>query len=122
MEAEMNKTIYIAFAAIALLLVNSMPVLAWHGGHFGGGVWLGPGWVGPYYPYYPYNPYYPYYAAPLVVIPQQPDAYVQPASQQEEQQYWYYCRNPEGYYPNVKKCPSGWMKVVPSPPTTDQEE
>jgi hypothetical protein len=47
---------------------------------------------------------------------------VQPAPQPEEPNYWYYCHNPEGYYPYVKKCPSGWMKVVPSPPTTDQEE
>lgn len=26
--------------------------------------------------------------------------------------YWYYCKNPSGYYPYVKQCPSGWMKVV----------
>lgn len=31
--------------------------------------------------------------------------------------YWYYCRKPEGYYPHIKKCPDGWMQVIPQPPT-----
>ena len=122
MGAVMKKTICIALATIAFLLVNSLSVLAAHGGHFGVGVWLGPGWWGSYYPYYPYYPYNPYYGAPPVVAPQQPDAYVQPAPQPAEPNYWYFCQNPQGYYPYVKKCPSGWMKVVPSPPPTDQEE
>ena len=32
--------------------------------------------------------------------------------------YWHYCSNPEGYYPHIRKCPGGWMQVVPqlSPP------
>ena len=50
MEAEMEKNICIALASIVLLLVNSLPVLAGHGGHFGVGIWLGPGGWGPYYP------------------------------------------------------------------------
>ena len=29
--------------------------------------------------------------------------------------YWHYCRNPEGYYPYVKKCPEGWLRVAPQP-------
>ncbi|MCC8997857.1 MAG: hypothetical protein LM517_12680, partial [Nitrosomonas sp.] len=29
--------------------------------------------------------------------------------------YWYFCRNPEGYYPTVKECPMGWIKVPPQP-------
>jgi hypothetical protein len=41
---------------------------------------------------------------------------VQPSQQPVETSYWYYCRNPQGYYPYVKRCPSGWMRVVPSPP------
>ena len=27
--------------------------------------------------------------------------------------WWYYCRKPKGYYPNVERCPSGWEKVPP---------
>lgn len=101
------------------------------GGHYHGGsswrgsIWIGPGWGGwapwwgsAYYPYrYPYSyPYYPYYSEPPVVIQQQPPVYVQP-----EQQYWYYCQNPEGYYPYVKYCPGGWLKVVPSTPPDAKE-
>ncbi|MFZ3045386.1 MAG: hypothetical protein WA151_05695 [Desulfatirhabdiaceae bacterium] len=28
--------------------------------------------------------------------------------------YWYYCRSPRGYYPDVKECPLGWKKVIPT--------
>lgn len=31
------------------------------------------------------------------------------------QQWWYVCRKPAGYYPNVRECPSGWEKVPPVP-------
>jgi hypothetical protein len=51
-----------------------------------------------------------YYAAPRVVIEQEPPVYVQP---EEEPYYWYYCQDPQGYYPYVRNCPGGWMKVVP---------
>ena len=35
---------------------------------------------------------------------------------QPQIQYWYYCQNPEGYYPYVKQCPGGWLQVVPQSP------
>ena len=38
-------------------------------------------------------------------------SFQQPA--QDQDSYWYYCENPQGYYPYVKSCPGGWMKVVP---------
>jgi hypothetical protein len=95
------------------------------GGHFRGGVWIGPGW-GLWDPFFPYYPYYPYYAPPTVVVPQQPETYIQqPAPQQAEPSYWYYCRNPQGYYPYVKSCPGGWLKVVPdqaAPAGEDQDQ
>ena len=82
------------------------------GGHFRGGVWIGPGWWwDPFF--YPYYPTYPYYSQPPVVIQQQPQEYILPESQPEPS-YWYYCSNPKGYYPYVKRCPGGWMKVVPN--------
>lgn len=30
--------------------------------------------------------------------------------------YWYYCTQPEGYFPYVKDCSQAWMKVVPQMP------
>jgi len=107
----MKRSAVIVLATLALLLAQSVPGHA----HVHGGIWIGPvwgpGWWGPVYPYaYPY----PYYAPP-VVIQQQPQEYIQqqqPAA--PEQQYWYFCPDPQGYYPYVAKCPKGWMKVLPS--------
>jgi hypothetical protein len=42
----------------------------------------------------------------------EPPAYSQ---QQEQPYYWYYCQNPQGYYPYVKSCPGGWTQVEPKP-------
>jgi hypothetical protein len=28
--------------------------------------------------------------------------------------YWYYCRNPQGYYPYLTSCPGGWVQVIPT--------
>jgi len=88
-----------------------------HGGDshffFSGSVVLGPWypWY-PYYPYYSYYPCYPYYdPAPAVAVEQQPQQYAESGEQQSD--YWYYCQNPQGYYPYVQSCPGGWMKVVP---------
>jgi hypothetical protein len=98
----------------------------YRGGYWRGGVWIGPGWGwggwGPWWWGAPYYPYYPYYASPPTVIEQEPPVYVEPTPQQEEQSYWYYCRNPQGYYPYVKQCPGGWMKVIPSPVPPDVKE
>ena len=90
------------------------------GGHFRGGIWYGPGWWwDPFF--YPYYPYYPYYEQPPVVIQQQPE-YVAPEPQPQESSYWYYCRNPKGYYPYVKSCPGGWLKVAPTPGPPGEED
>jgi hypothetical protein len=86
---------------------------------FGASILLGPPWY--YAPYY--SPYY--YAAPPVVVQTPPPVYyaqpqAEPQAQPEQREsYWYYCQDPQGYYPYVKSCPGGWMKVVPdtTPPT-----
>jgi len=124
----MKKSICMVLAIIILIMTASVDGYAsrggrggghgGHGGHVGIGIMLGP-WWGLGFPAYPY---YPYYAPPPpVVIQSQPDVYVQPEPQAEETGYWYYCRNPEGYYPTIKRCPDGWMRVVPSPPTVEEE-
>ena len=94
-----------------------------------GSIWIGPGWGwgpgwgAPYYPYPYYSyPSYPYYPAPPVINQQQSPVYVEPAPQQEEQNYWYYCPNPQGYYPYVPECPKGWLKVIPSTVPPDEGE
>jgi len=110
----------ITFATMAALLVVTLPLaaLAGHGhGHgntrvyIGGSFWLGPPAWGPAYYgpgyYYPPPPYY----APAPVIVQQTPQYVERA--QADADYWYYCENPRGYYPYVRTCPGGWMRVVP---------
>ncbi|MEN8779882.1 MAG: hypothetical protein ABF292_02145 [Desulfobacterales bacterium] len=60
-------------------------------------------------PWYPYG----FYSQPPVIVQQQPPVVVQP--EQRSDDYWYYCQNPQGYFPYVKSCPGGWMKVVPQP-------
>lgn len=108
------------------------------GGHYGGGyghgnfgygglglgLGYGLGYYGRYggygyggYPYYSY-PYYSYPPA-VVTVPIAPPVYIQqtpPVVQQNPFGYWYYCNNPEGYYPYIKQCPSGWQQVEPTPP------
>jgi hypothetical protein len=113
----MKKVICALFTVVALLLVS--PLSEYAGAHsnsqffFSGSIALGPWWPG-YggYPGYPYA-YYPapYYPTPPVVVQQQPQVYAKPAPSQSD--YWYYCEKPKGYYPYVKSCPGGWMKVVP---------
>jgi hypothetical protein len=119
----MKKTMILVFVLIlvvvvvALITVGAVPVYA-HG-HVHGSIWIGPGW-GPWWGYpgyqYPYYPY-PYYGSPPVVIQQQPPIYEDQSPQQEQEQpyYWYYCPDSKTYYPYVKQCPSGWLKVVPTP-------
>jgi hypothetical protein len=140
-EAGMKKIMRIVPALTILLLVHSAPAFAdrggsgghgggHDGGHGGGhvsyGVVIGPGWWNPYpyYPYYPYPyyPYYPYYPQPPVVIEETPEIYVQPAPQAAEDQFWYFCPEPQGFYPDVKKCPKGWLKVVPPDILPEEEE
>lgn len=62
-----------------------------------------------YYPYY-YPPYPAYYAPPPGPPPQ---ASVQPTGA-PPQQYWYYCDDPQGYYPYIQTCNSAWRPVAPT--------
>lgn len=114
----MRRSLGIVLAVFVLVLGAALPGEAhWRGGVWIGPVW-GPGWWGPAYSYP-----YPYYSAPPVVIQQQPQEYVyQSRPQTGEQQYWYYCAESKAYYPYVKRCPSGWMKVIPTPQAGPPEE
>ncbi len=116
----------------ALLLASAGPSYAWrghggfhrgfHGGfhRFGGpriGIGIGIG-IAPFWAPY-WAPYaYPYAYPPVVVAPP-PQVYVQPsppvAAQPPPPASWYYCDNPQGYYPYVQQCPGGWRQVPARP-------
>lgn len=87
-----------------------------------------------YRPYYrPYGyldsyywPAYPsvVYPPSVVVVQPDPPVYIQQPTPQAPPippasaaiNYWYYCEKPAGYYPEVERCPGGWIKVPPTPP------
>lgn len=95
-------------------------------GHVGIGVVIGPSWGPWYYPapryYYP-PPYYDPYYAPIVIERSDPPVYIErptsPGTGEDdtasapETNYWYYCAAARAYYPDVKRCPDGWQKVLP---------
>ena len=119
-----------------MLFTSAIPGHAWGGGGHGGGGhgfhgghgWRGHGWrgagvtvgVGPYWGLYGWPYGYPYaypYAYPYTYPSQ---IYVQPSQQlsiepPSSPPVWYYCDNPQGYYPYVQQCPGGWRTVAPSP-------
>ena len=115
----MKEAVVIIVIGVLLFLSLCSGAFCARGGHFhhGGGprVFIG-GYFGfPYYYPYWYSPYYYPYAYPYVNYPStaiQAPVYIEP----EQPFYWYYCHNPEGYYPYVTSCPGGWTRVVPTPP------
>jgi hypothetical protein len=96
-----------------------------YGGYYSGiGIGLGLGYglgygSGGYYDNRYYTPYYGY-PSTIVTVPATPPVYIQqaaPIDQQYPAGYWYYCNNPQGYYPYIKQCPNGWQQVSPTPQT-----
>jgi len=102
-----------------------------HGGHsFHGGRFHGHGFRGfgtsvfigaplwwPYYgyPYYYDYPAYTYYDYPTEVYVEPGTSSPQPQPQPQPQAQ-FYCPD-TGYYPTVKTCPQGWLRVLPGNPT-----
>lgn len=85
-------------------------------GYYGPSYGYGQGYYGGYYPPY-YGGGYP---STIVPMPSTPPLYIQenqqPAAQNFESGYWYYCDNPAGYYPKVRQCNNDWQQVAPSQP------
>ena len=50
------------------------------------------------------------------------EAEVRVASQNPGPNYWYYCRDPAGFHPDVQTCPSGWLQVVPTSGSSGDRE
>ncbi len=111
----MKKLVSVSLVVVLMLLINAVPGFAWRER-----VYVGPVWSP--YPYYARPYYYPpeVVEQPVIIQQRAPDVYIQPApppaQQTAEPVYWYYCQDPQGYYPYVKQCLKGWMKVVPTPP------
>ena len=89
-----------------------------HGGRFGWWWIVGPSWMMYDTPIYPYpDPMLP----PAYIIDEPvtpPITYVQTVSPPPPppSQVWYHCRHPEGYYPYIATCASGWQTVPAVPP------
>ncbi len=108
----MKKLAILALAAAAVFASGS--ALAHGRVFFGVGIGV-PVCCGPYYYGYPYYPYYydTYYEPRTVVVPAQPQRYIEQSS--PDSGYWYYCAESKTYYPYVKYCPGGWQRVSPTP-------
>jgi len=111
------KTV-LTMVAILAGAAASAPAFAWGHARFSFGVVIG----APFYPWY-YPPYY--YYPPAVVVPAAPTTYIEkdsPRAAPAQRSYWYYCEGSKTYYPYVKECPGGWLRVVPqaTPPATPQ--
>lgn len=106
----------------------------WYGGYygpkfsFGIGPWWYPAYAHPY-PYYRHHypcdhghPYpYPRHHETRVIVEEAPVYVERPqgaapaAPAAPPQAYWHWCESRRGYYPEVSRCPEGWVKVPPRP-------
>ena len=80
----------------------------WHDGRYAWWWVLGNAWY-----FYPAPTYpYPTYVPPAVVVQQPPPVPtgLPPA------QFWYFCDNPQGYYPYVASCSVPWRQVPATTP------
>jgi hypothetical protein len=81
---------------------------SWHDNRYAWWWTAGGGWY-----FYP-APVYPYpTSVPPAVVVQQPPPL---PSGQAPAQFWYYCDNPPGYYPQVAACNGPWREVAAAPP------
>ncbi len=132
----MRKVTCAVLAATVLLLSTAIPTEARDGfrrphrfrGHrgFHSRIFVGHRvFVGPRFWWGPgvwWQTSYGYYVAPPLIVQQEPPAFISPEVLPEPPDYWYYCRNPEGYYPYVEQCPGGWMTVVPPTNPAGEEQ
>lgn len=90
---------------------------ALHSGKAEARVFVGFGFGVPLYAPYYYPPPVVYAPPPVVYTPP-PVGYAQPpvSYAAPPQQSWYYCADPQGYYPTVQYCSTGWQQVPASPP------
>lgn len=125
----MRRSTAAGIAALSLVLAFTSVADAagrfggFRGGGFRGGVFVGPRfgfgiydpfWWPGYYPWgYPWA--YPYLPPPVVVQYGPPLGYGLPPGAPPQQQFWYRCGNPQGYFPYVQNCMTGWEQVPVAP-------
>lgn len=130
----MRRNMVVAVVIFLLALLASS--VAWahgsrghHGNHHsraqvGVDIIIGaPVWHYRTYPrYYAQQQAYIYSYPPVIAMQSSPPVFIERGDEQSlnqtPQAFWYYCDNPQGYYPNVNSCPSGWRPVPAQPPTT----
>jgi hypothetical protein len=56
-----------------------------------------------------------FYTEPVYPYPHHVSETVYDEPAQDYGDYWYYCRDPEGYYPYVRQCNGAWEPVAPQP-------
>jgi hypothetical protein len=128
MEKTVNiSRMLLSGALAAAFAATAMPASAhgYRGGHARLGVYFGVPLALPYSYYYPPAYYYGprvYYPEPLAVAPAAPAYYIQQDNAAANTSsppggYWYYCRDPQGYYPQVQQCPTPWQQVPAQPQT-----
>ncbi len=136
--------IALAFAAVASAAVSTSAMAGGHyhgGARVGVGVYVGPGWRmgtrlgsgwGPGWGPYACDPYY----GPATIRPPSsrcrrrirpqyieqgadgnpvPAPSASGAPNDSPNAWWYHCDSPEGFYPYVRECPTGWQRVPPTP-------
>ena len=82
-------------------------VQGWHDRRYAWWWVTGGGWYFYPAPIYPYPTYIP----PAVVVQQPPPV----PSGLPPTQFWYFCDNPQGYYPYVASCTVPWRAVPATP-------
>ena len=70
---------------------------------------------GPYYMPPVVTPYRSY-PPPMVAVPRIPGGSPGVTYSVPPAQFWYWCDNPSGYYPNVTTCPGQWREVAVTKP------
>lgn len=84
--------------------------------------YYGPAYYAPsHYSSTDYGPTYTYGNPTIVTAPAPVPVYIEQrnaTSPSQNPNYWYYCNNPDGYYPYIKDCNSGWQQVAPRASTS----
>jgi hypothetical protein len=90
--------------------VRPAPVIVHGGFGYGWGVPFGAWWSG-----WPGPPVV--YRGPVVLDePSVPPVYVEQGTETPAAPvagYWYWCEEPQGYFPDVRECPGAWQPVMP---------
>lgn len=109
---------WVVLLLMAVVWLSAVPAHAWYGYRrphvfIAPHVFVGPRVIVPVGPLFSPYVYPPVVVAPApVYVRPLPPVVVQPSAPTV---YWYYCDNPQGYYPYVQRCPGGWRQVVPTP-------